>query len=372
MKAALVVAAIMVAACGGGGNNTASHSPTQSNSPGREASAAPTSQPAATPSPSSPPPVTVPYGVLVGSQAANTYGVSLIAANGRVAATAQASTPVSVSCANTAAAVVPLPVSSSNSRVYFMDAKGAIHFLAPDGTTGQVTTVPAGTASQRSMFAVSPDDQRIAVVVDGYSPSGASTRVYVEDLSGGGHHLDIFSESGPRSLWPVGWHGTNNLVLAVVPACTQGGGPYCCGPIELHVVDPATANRRFTIGSGTCRIAGAASPAGVACVETGSYTTANVYSWTAGKLRSLAINGPAFVYVSPGGGMVAMVDNNGTSFTIGAASIAGMFACGWIDDTHVMSGGDAQHQPRIAQPVAGTIVPVAAEGDCGGRLPGGL
>ncbi|HUE67140.1 MAG TPA: hypothetical protein VMP38_03080, partial [Candidatus Acidoferrum sp.] len=69
---------------------------------------------------------------------------------------------------------------------------------------------------------------------------------------------------------------------------------------------------------------------------------------------------------------VAFVDNNGTSFTIGAPTIAGMFACTWIDDNHVLSGGDAQHQPRVANTTTSAMVPVAAQGDCGGRLPGGL
>lgn len=70
--------------------------------------------------------------------------------------------------------------------------------------------------------------------------------------------------------------------------------------------------------------------------------------------------------------MVAMVDSSGTNFTIGAPTIPNMYACGWIDDTHVLAGGDAQHQPRVAEVINSTIVPVAAVGDCGGRLPGGL
>ena len=50
----------------------------------------------------------------------------------------------------------------------------------------------------------------------------------------------------------------------------------------------------------------------------------------------------------------------------------GMFACTWLDDTHVLSGGDPQHQPRLANVANGSMVPVAAQGDCAGRLPGGL
>jgi len=253
-----------------------------------------------------------------------------------------------------------------------MDAQGVVRFLAPDGTTGRATSVPAPTASRRAMFTVSPDDRRIAVVVNDYTASGASTKLYVEDLSGAGNHIDTFSQSGSRTLWPVGWHGTNNLVVAVVASCTSGGGPFCCGPLELHVVDPATATRRFTLGNVTsCLIAGSPSPDGVAC-ESQSQSQATVLNWTAGTVRTLALNRPSFVYVSPSGSLIAMVDDSGTSFTLGAATIPGMFACTWLDDTHVLSGGDAQHQPRVADVVNGRIAPVAAQGDCAGRLPGGL
>lgn len=144
-----------------------------------------------------------------------------------------------------------------------MDAQGILRFLGPAGDTGRVTSVNPGTASRRSMFAVSPDDSRIAVIVDDFNSSGAFMRLYVEDLNGGANHVELFTE-------------------------------------------------------------------------------------------------------------VAFIDNSGTSFTIGASTIAGMFASGWIDDGHVMSGGDAQHQPRVATVSSGALVPVAAQGDCGGRIPGGL
>jgi hypothetical protein len=370
-KAALV-ATLLLAACGGGNNssNTGSHSP----SPAASATASPTSQPSASPG-SSPTslPVSAPLGVLVGSQAASSYTISLVGVDGKVVASAEASTPPITSCGNVAAAPYPLPVAESNARAYFMDAQGVIHFLGPDGSTGKATTVPAPTASRRSTFAVSPDDQRIAVVVASYSTTSASTSLYVEDLNGGGRHLNLFSESGARSLWAVGWHGTNNLVLAVVPSCTQGGGPFCCGMAELHVVDPATATRRFTLGAwAKCPIAGPPSPAGVVCESSPSFSQGTYLNWTGGTIRTLALNGPSAAFVSPGGGMVAFADPTGTSFTIGAATIPNMAACTWIDETHVMSGGDAQHQPRVADVINGGIVAVAAAGDCGGRLPGGL
>jgi hypothetical protein len=311
--------------------------------------------------------------VLYGSQAASSYTVSIIGVDGKVVASAQVSTPPVASCANSAAALTAPPLSTSNSRVYFEDAQGAVHYLGPNGDTGTATTVPAPSASRRAMFSVSPDDSRIAVIVDDFNSSGASTRLYVENLSGGGNHLDLFSETGAYSLWPVGWHGTNNLVLAKTPSCTQGGGPFCCGPLELHVVDPGTATRRFTLGSSSsCVIAGSPSPAGVVCENNGTFSQGTWLNWTAATVRTLALNGPAFAYVSPGGQFVAFVDNSGTSFTIGAPAIAGMFACTWIDDNHILSGGDAQHQPRVATATTSAMVPVAAQGDCGGRLPGGL
>jgi hypothetical protein len=265
---------------------------------------------------------------------------------------------------------VPLPVSTTNSRVYFMDAQGAVRYLAPSGETDKATSVPAGTASRRAMFAVSPDDQRIAVLVSDYNSGGASTRLYAEDLNGGGNHLDIYSQSGAKTLWPIGWHGTSNLVVAVVPSCTQGGGPFCCGIQELHVVDPATAARRFTIGSVTgCPIVGPASPAGDICWDGNQ---SKILNWTAGTVRTYAQSGPALQFLSPNGSQVAVVDNTGTTMQGTNVSLAGLFACAWIDETHILAGGDSQHQPRVADLTGKSQIPVAAQGDCAGRLPGGL
>ncbi len=44
----------------------------------------------------------------------------------------------------------------------------------------------------------------------------------------------------------------------------------------------------------------------------------------------------------------------------------------WIDNTHLLSGGDAQHQPSVGNITTGQVIPVAALGDCAGRIPGGL
>jgi hypothetical protein len=311
------------------------------------------------------------YGVLVTTiTGSGPYTIALVGIDGKIAASAEASSPVLVSCANAAGAPVPLPVSTSDSRAYYMDAQGVVRYLAPTGESGRATSVPAGTGSRRSMFAVSPDDQRIAVIVNDYTATAASTKLYVEDLNGGGNHLDIYSQSGARTLWPIGWHGTSNLVAAVVPSCTQGGGPFCCGIQELHVVDPATANRRFTVGSVTgCPIVGSASPVGVICWDGNQ---SKVLNWTGGTARTYPQPGPALQFLSPNGALVALVNNTGTTIQSKGISMAGLFACGWIDDLHVLAGGDSQHQPRVGDLNGGSQIPVAAQGDCAGRLPGGL
>jgi hypothetical protein len=362
------IAAIVLTACSTGGatTNVASHS--------RTASSLPTSQSSTAATPTGAP-VSQPYGVLVGGTGAS-YTVTLVDVAGNIVATAQASAPPVASCGGAAGAPVPLPVSTSDSRVYFMDAQGVVRYLAPNGAAAQATTVPAPTVSRHATFAVSPDDRRIAVVVADYGSTGASTRLYVEDLSGGGNHLDLFSESGPQTLWAVGWHGANNLVLAVAPSCTQGGGPFCCGMQELHVVDPATANRRFTIG-GRCRLAGPPTAAGIVCEDTANLT-ASVLDWTAKSVRTVRIGEVEPGLVSPDGDHIAFVSpTRGTTGVYDVATrffseTAGLSACGWIDDFHLLAGGTAQQQPRITDFRSWTTVPVAALGDCGGRIPGGL
>jgi hypothetical protein len=313
--------------------------------------------------------VTGAFGLLVTPPTGATYTVSLIGTDGKVAASAQASSPAPVTCANAAAAVVPLPVSTSNTRAYYLDAQGVVRFLSPTGETGRATTVPTG-AGLRSLFAVSPDDQRIAVVEATFNSSGAATSLYVEDLNGGTNHIVIFTETGAYSLWPIGWHGTGNLVVAKVPACSQGGGAFCCGPLELHVVDPATGGRRFTLGGPGCVIAGSPSTAGVVCEDTQGYATMRIVNWTGGVVLTYNyVQGAVPIFLAPDS-TIAIVSNGTTQIWTGPNM--SMQACEWIDSTHLLAGGDAQQQPRVWDYRAASAVPVAALGDCGGRIPGGL
>jgi hypothetical protein len=251
-----------------------------------------------------------------------------------------------------------------------MDAQGVVSYLTSNGDAGRATTVPIGPA-RRSSFAVSPDDQRIAVVVIDFNANGAATRLYVEDVNGGGHHLDLFTDSGAYTLWATGWRGTNNLVVARVPSCLpQRGGPLCCGPQEFHVVDPATAVRKFTVGSPTCVIAGVPSPAGAVCETT---TQANVLTWSGSTSATYDIPGQTPAYLSPDGQLVAIVNPTDPTTTLfPSKATVSIVACGWIDSSHLLTGGDTQRQPRVADIVTGKVVAVQAQGDCAGRLPGGL
>lgn len=309
------------------------------------------------------------YGVLVTTGPLDTYSVSLVDVTGKVVAAAQPSNPTLVTCADGTGAVLPLPVSTSSTRVYFLDQQGNVDYLTPNGETGKATHVPSG-GSVRSMFAVSPDDTRIAVVENTYGASGVTTVLYAEDLNGGTNHVKLFSETGAYTLWPIGWHGTSDLVVAKVPSCAQGCATATCGPLELHVVDPATAGRRFTLGGSTCLPVGAATPAGALC-ENGAFSQVRILSWTGAVVQSFPIQGPTPAYLSPDGTRVALVVNSSTTFA-GAKQTLDMIACGWIDNTHVLAGGDTNSQPRIGDVTTGDITPVSAQGVCGGTIPGGL
>src|SRR5258708_940082 len=293
--ASLVAFAFLIAGCGGQGSHS-SASPKATSS----AAASPTSSSAASPAP-----LTGAFAVLATPPSADTYTVSIVGVDGKVVASAQASSPTAVTCGDAAAAVLPLPISTSDDRAYYMDAQGVVRFLTVQGESGRATTVPVG-GGRRSMFAVSPDDQRIAVIVSDFTSAGAAIRLYVEDLNGGSNHADIYSQSNAFSLWPIGWHGTDNLVVAKVPACTQGGGPFSASSQELHVVDPATAVRRFTLGGPTCVVAGAASRAGVVCDDT-STSLLKQRTWTAAILKTLPPHTLAPAHPSPPGHSIAVV-----------------------------------------------------------------
>ena len=117
-----------------------------------------------------------------------------------------------------------------------------------------MTTVP-GSATKVSFFSVSPDDTRIAVLVEDLSPvTTIKLSLYVEALTGHTNHSVIFTNTVPKyknatTLWPMGWHN-GLLVLAVWPPCTFE--PAGLVPTGWHVANATTAVRVGTIGKNNC------------------------------------------------------------------------------------------------------------------------
>jgi hypothetical protein len=147
-----------------------------------------------------------------------------------------------------------------------------------------VKTIAAGSGSIMA-FAVSPDDQRIAValIAQASDPSKDSGHGYVEDLADTGNHVDLFSNTAVAAIrWPVGWHGAD-IVDAVGDQC---GGPYgsangsLCGQ-SYHVISSANGSRLATICEGPAtqppNVNQDTSPSGLpvaggtACVRTAYY-----------------------------------------------------------------------------------------------------
>ena len=195
--------------------------------------------------------------------------------------------------------------------------------VVPPASAADVTTVPGGPTTI-SFFSVSPDDQRIAVLVEDFSSaSSIGQRLYVEDLHGGGHHTDIYTATTPKAgttLWPMGWH-QGALVLAVLPACTFE--PAGLTPLEWHVANASSATRMATIKATNCILSYWPSAAGVGCTDTNGVTT--LYDWTA---KVLSVTGPgstgsgySLSSVSPAGQSVLFATGAGPGAPAAATGI---------------------------------------------------
>jgi hypothetical protein len=187
--------------------------------------------------------------------------VSLVASDGTIVATA------AVDLAPFRMHALMSWTSASRARLYYLNAGSEVRFLAPDGTNGTATRIALG-ASEQAGFAVSPDDTRIAVAVFSYTPLPAGSyngmRLYVEDLSGGGHHVDIFS-SPTVAEFPVGWT-SGRLVLAVSePRCCDGQPRNPYDATSYHVVDPASATRLASLCNNSGGPEGPIEPIGAMC-----------------------------------------------------------------------------------------------------------
>src|SRR5690348_6753496 len=335
--AAGIAVMFFVAACGGGGTAAAHTTPSQGaalTSP--SAGASPSIEPSAQPSagaPASPVALAGVYGVVVKdflTDGGPTYTASLVREDGQVQASVTANKRVAHGW------LVQEPnISASNSRLYYLDGDANLRFLKPDGTTGAVKTLPVEAAAA-AIFAVSPDDTRIAVAIITY-PYPVKTRIYVEDLYGTTNHVELFSSSSVME-WPVGWH-QGRLVIGIgmnaAPQNAWDGFSYTAG--SYHVANAATATRLATICPNGFA-GGTPTPAGTACWSNSSET---VSDWSGITRPVPAGDGCRADVLSTDGQMVADFCNDG--FVRLVTATGGVITTpytatpqGWIDRLHVV------------------------------------
>lgn len=151
-------------------------------------------------------------------------------------------------------------VSASRDKVYFLDGDSRVRAMTADGHLSDVTTI-TGNTSTEVVFAVSPDDKRIAVSLVDWGNHDAT--VYVSELNGGGR-TDLFtSPSTTGYYWPVGWHGDSVLLAGGDPVT---GAPNQYDATVYGLIDPVAGAQLKRLGSGDCVPTGAITPAGFACV----------------------------------------------------------------------------------------------------------
>jgi hypothetical protein len=373
--ATVVTIALLLISCGGS-PSSATHSPSPS---ATTAAGSPNATPSAVPLSGS-------YGLVLSAGTLN-----LIKTDATLAATVPVGPATAQTCSPQHDLIVaPPPVSATSDAVYFRDGDTKIRQVVPPASAVDVTTVPGGP-SIVSFFSVSPDNQQIAVLTEDVSSStGISERLYVEDLHGGGHHVDIFTTQVPKdkrgtTLWPMGWHA-GALVLSVFPACTFE--PAGLTPSEWHVSNATNATRIAAIRANNCTLSYWPSAAGVGCADSQGVTT--LYDW-AGKV--LSVTGPgstgsgySMTSLSPKGNSILFATGAGAGAPTPATGIVqlgpgpyavvpGHAACAWIDEDHLLAG-DAVIQFPAETPgnvlVTTTVVPLADSGVCAGRFPGGL
>ena len=330
----------------------------------------------------SPTPQTPPaYAVMVDLLTSPTsYLANLVGRDGMIWASLKLGKRTAISSAQGHAISLPY-VSTTSTALYALDGNSSILALhLSDGHQTQVTTLPVAAGSEAA-FAVSPDDSRIAVSILDFSHSPVHVTLYTDKLAGG--DKQVIFESDSTYVWPVAWHaGLLVLAHAVGPYVEDiakdapgWDNPYAA--VSYHVVDPATANRVYLLGS--CTVSGPLSPAGSGCIQGGTIDWSGTLSdpWSTtdwGQISSAAA-------LSPDGTRIAAADNTNPA-RLGIwrpdASIAmeidgpgvGDWA-GWLDQNHVVVGSYARPTWEVKVWTLSTnkVVSAAAYGFYAARLP---
>ena len=249
------------------------------------------------------------WAVMVGGAVASgPYIVQLVTFNGRGGPFAQATArsskqywfppspcPSGARCPEGETAAYTMPKTSiSSTRVYLLDGESTVKSLSPDGSVETVMNISAPDNSQ-VVFAVSPDDRRIAVSVITLARSRVlasfNNVMYIEDLRTGAHRVDLYTSTATAE-WPIGWHA-GHLIVGVGGSDLFGiQNPY--GAIAYHIADPATG---LTLESLDCA-QGLLVAAGTACASGWCSTGSTCDSGTLGKQ---AWDGTKTPFALPGG-----------------------------------------------------------------------
>jgi hypothetical protein len=333
--------------------------------------ASPTARPTPTaehtlfPTPSATPAVPPgPYAVIVTNAArvGSTYDVLLIDVLGHVVARVTAKLPLLKPNQT-----IQLPVASaSGDLVYYLDGDTTIRSLSPSGTTALVNTIPEGSSSIVA-FAVSPDDQRIAVslINQASDSSHDSSHGYVEGLTDGANRVNLFSNTAADALrWPVGWNGAQ--VVDAAGACGGYGYVYSSSrtaPCSFHVINSSTASRTATVCESPSKqppgenydesVNGLPVASGIACTESVFY-----YGPTPNSAKLLAVDWSGHeatfltgdsqgnlpygnCFLAPAGAQMACTANTSQALTLLAPGVAPhnlgrrYNVLGWVDSKHI-------------------------------------
>ena len=232
-------------------------------------------------------------------------------------------------------------VSTSNTAAYYLDGDSALMRLRPGGSPVHIRDL-AGSSFVHAVFAVSPDDRRIAVALLTYgpTPSGPGVvdanyqgmKLYVEDLAGS-NHVDLFASSTAVE-WPVGWHGAG-LVMAVslkqIPGLGLNSRPYYAF-VGIHVVDAANGVRKATLCGGSVEL-GPATQAGVLCSASNYFVRSD---WV-GKETPTIIEVCAGPALQPNGEDIACADFGGNFLWSGGISRPlPAPPIGWVGSNHLV------------------------------------
>jgi hypothetical protein len=313
------------------------------------------------------------------------YSISLVDLAGKVVTQAEAANR-----RNGCHPLVPLPnVSASGSHVYFLDGDSIVKSLAPNGAVATVMDLGVGS-SQQAVFAVSPDDRRIAVSLLDNLNYPVRTQLYVEDVGTGGNRADLFS--GIVLEWPIGWH-QGSLVLAVgINAHPQDcRDTFSYSTLGYNVANAATGDRlRTTCDQRTSYYPPV--PAGSVCPNNSAIGDRStlVESWD-GDSRTLSNVGgcpqngalstdgmwvASKLGAAPGGGCTGQ--NNiyllGRDDKVSQTNAHGAPE-GWIDPAHlvVMAEPISSSATRSILDVrSNSVTELGGVGFFGGSLPGGL